>query len=243
MRDFGSNLMERTLMERDVAAWLCGHLGEFRNALVVTFDRVGPDGEDSRGALVVEHLDDLHASIGPWMRNNERYIERVTPIEDALQSDAPIQMMLCGTVERMRRAEAWMAGHPLVAGIGQVKGGAGITLNRTEYAARDLSIVDILPAGCSKGAALARLAQARGFSTAEIMAIGDNWNDLSMLDVAGFPVLMANAPADLHAMASERNWTTTRAHDCDGVAEAIFSAIPELAASDLMPACALAESA
>ena len=43
VRDFASALIERTLMETATAEWLCGHLGEFRNALVVTFDRVQPD--------------------------------------------------------------------------------------------------------------------------------------------------------------------------------------------------------
>lgn len=229
-RNFDSTLIERSLMEKATAEWLCGHLGEYRNALVVTFDRVQPDGEDSRGALVVEEFEDLQGSIAHWMRNNDRYIAHVRPIEDSLKDDAPIQMMLCGTVERMRRAEAHMAAQPQIAGVGIHKPGATITLNRTEYPARDLSIVDILPAGCSKGSALVRLAQARGFGAAEIMAIGDNWNDLSMLEVAGYPVLMGNAPIDLHAMALDRNWVTTSDNLADGVAEAVYAALPELEA-------------
>ena len=226
VRSFASKLIERTLMEKDTAEWLCGHLGEFRNALVVTFDRVQPDGEDSRGALVVEEFEDLQGSIAHWMRNNDRYIAHVRPIEDSLKEDAPIQMMLCGTVERMRRAEAHMAEQPQIAGVGIPKPRASITLNRTEYPARDLSIVDILPAGCSKGSALVRLAEAHGFGADEMMAVGDNWNDLSMLEVAGFPVLMGNAPLDLHAMALERNWVTTGENHADGVAEAIYAALP-----------------
>jgi Cof subfamily protein (haloacid dehalogenase superfamily) len=228
VRNFASALIERTLMHTATAEWLCGHLAEFRNALVITFDRVGPDGEDDRGALVVETFDDLEASIAHWMKNNERYIQHVQPIEECLLGDTPIQMMLCGTVERMRRAEAHMAAHPSVAGVGTLKSGADITLNRTEYPARDLSIVDILPAGCSKGSALLRLAEARGFTGSEIMAIGDNWNDLSMLEIAGFPVLMGNAPEDLRQMADNQGWLRTSRHDADGVAEAIYAAIPAL---------------
>ena len=227
-RRFDSTLIQRTLMDPETAEWLCGHLDEFRDALVVTFDRVGADGEDARGALVIEEFEALQGSIAHWMRNNERYISQIQPIEDCLNDDAPIQMMLCGTVERMRRAEAHMAAHPNVAGVGMKKAGAQIALNRTEYPARDLSIVDILPAGCSKGGALVRLAEARGFGADQIMAIGDNWNDLSMLEVAGSPVLMGNAPEGLHAVAAERGWTVTATNLCDGVAEAIFSALPKL---------------
>jgi len=231
VRSFASDLIERTLMETATAEWLCGHLGEFRNALVVTFDRVQPDGEDSRGALVVEEFEDLQGSIAHWMRNNDRYIAHVKPIEDSLKADAPIQMMLCGTVERMRRAEAHMASQPQIAGVGMHKPDATITLNRTEYPLRDLSIVDILPAGCSKGSALVRLAESRGLAANEIMAIGDNWNDLSMLEIAGHPILMGNAPLDLHAMALQRGWVTTSDNLADGVAEAIYAALPELDAA------------
>ena len=87
VRDFASRLMERTLMDVATAVWLCGYLGEFRNALVVTFDKVSADGEDARGALVVEELEDLTASIGRWMAANEPYIEHVRPIENALRGE------------------------------------------------------------------------------------------------------------------------------------------------------------
>jgi hydroxymethylpyrimidine pyrophosphatase-like HAD family hydrolase len=231
VRDFASTPIERTLMDTASAEWLCGYLGEFRNALVITFDRVQPDGEDEPGALVVEEFDVLTGSIAHWMRNNERYIQHVRPIENCLRGDSPIQMMLCGTIERMRRAEAHMALSPRVAAVGDTSKSGSIMLNRTEYPDRDLTIVDILPAGCSKGAALERLAAARGFTSNEIMAIGDNWNDLSMLEAVGYPVLMGNAPDDLKAIAAERGWLTTCENYADGVAEAIFRAVPELALS------------
>jgi hydroxymethylpyrimidine pyrophosphatase-like HAD family hydrolase len=234
VRTFGSELIEQTHMETSTAEWLCGHLGEFRNAMVITFDKVGPDGEDERGALVVEELEDLHSSIGKWMLANEPYIAHLRPIEKCLGAEKPIQMMLCGTVERMRRAEARMLEHEWVAAVGQTSETAKISLNRTEYPERDLSIVDILPAGASKGAALLRLAAARGIGASELMAIGDNWNDVSMLEVAGFPVLMGNAPDDLKASAAARGWRLTAPHDEDGVADAIERILAVSEAEDLL---------
>jgi hydroxymethylpyrimidine pyrophosphatase-like HAD family hydrolase len=198
---------------------------------VITFDRVGPDGEDTRGALVVEHLDELHSSIGRWMQANEPYIAHVVPLEDALardgsSGDAPIQMMLCGTVARMARAEVRLLEHPGVSASGHVHSDREhLTLHRTEYPGRDLSILDILPAGCSKGAALVRLAERRGLHPSQILAIGDNWNDVSMFEIAGRAILMANAPDDLKAHAAARNWQIGRSNDLDGVAEAIESAV------------------
>jgi len=211
----------RAHLSHATTLWLLSHLRDqdFRNALVLTFDRVGPDGEDTRGALVVEHLEELHSSIGRWMAANEPYIAHVNPLEDALQPDADpaIQMMLCGTIARMARAEARLRNVPDTD--------LHLTLHRTEYPARDLSILDILPAGCSKGAALLSLANTRRIDPAQILAIGDNWNDLSMLEIAGAAVLMANAPEDLKALARERGWTVGPANHADGVADAVESAL------------------
>ena len=81
------------------------------------------------------------------------------------------------------------------------------------------------PYGCSKGAAILSLATARGINPAEILAIGDNWNDVSMLEIAGSAVLMDNAPEDLKALARGRNWRIGLANTDDGVAAAIESAL------------------
>lgn len=266
-----SRLIARTHLPYATALWLCGHVDEFRNALVLTFDRVQPDGEDSRGALVVEHMDELNASIGRWMAANEPYIAHITPIEDAIRApetsngshfDLPIQAMLCGTVERMTRAEARLLQHPGVLASSLPSGRSGrtmngdgvppaaaegtaipvsrknpeplpqphevepiLTLNRTVYPGRDLSILDILPAGCSKGAAILSLARSQGIQPAQILAIGDNWNDVSMLEIAGSAVLMANAPEDLKQLAAARGWRIGLTNSQDGVAEAIEAAL------------------
>lgn len=230
-RTLGTTLLERTLMQTKTARWLCAHINEYRNSLVITFDMVKPDGEDTRGALVVEHLEELNGSIGKWMAANEPYIEHVVPIEKALEAESPIQMMLCGGIERMRRAEARLLEHPGVSAVGvnaqERTSAAEVALHRTEYPERDLSIVDILPAGCSKGSALLRLAENRGLKAEEILAIGDNWNDVSMLEIAGRTVLMGNAPDDLKQKAFERGWAVGRRHDEDGVADAIEAALAE----------------
>lgn len=215
-RTIASELLDRTLLPLATARLLCDELREYRNSMVLTFDLVGPDGDDRRGAMVVESLEELHGSIARWMEANERYIERVRPLELALEGDAPIQAMLCGTIARMRTAEALLRKSPLAAEI---------EVHRTEYGERDLSIVDILPAGCSKGTALLRLAAKRGVMAAETMAIGDNWNDLAMLEVAGQAVVMGNAPDGLLETARERGWATTAGHHEDGVAQAIEEAL------------------
>ena len=241
--DSGSNvsipteLIARTHMPVETALWLCSHLGDYRDALVLTFDTVASDGprhgDDTRGALVVEHLAGLQQSIARWMEANEPYIAHVDPIELALTAldppNPPIQAMLCGSVDRMRRAEAHLLLDPRVVAVGhtddEVESHHEIALHRTEYPARDLSILDILPAGCSKGAALLTYAASRGIDAGEILAIGDNWNDVSMLAAAGSAVLMDNAPDDLKQLARARGWQIGPANRDDGVALAIESAL------------------
>lgn len=225
-RTIGSQLIRRTLLPMESALWLCDHLRAFRTALVLTFDRVGPDGDDARGALVVEELDHLHSSIGAWMQANEPYILRQSPLEDSLRpDDSPIQAMLCGTLQQMRHAEelllnhehVFMHGHSPIERIHT----AHVAVHRTEYAHRDLCIVDLLPGRCSKGAALVDLCNDHGFASSDVLAIGDNWNDLPLFEAAGHRVVMGNAPAELRRLAGERGWKVGYPHDEDGVARAI----------------------
>jgi HAD superfamily hydrolase (TIGR01484 family) len=222
VRRVDARLIETTHLPISTARWLMEHMREFRNAMVLTFDRVGEDGDDARGALVVEELEDLHRSIDKWMTVNAPYIEFVQPMELALEADAPIQLMICGTVERMRRAESRLLEDPRVVAVGMpTRPETEVQLARTEYPERDLSIVDILPAGCSKGAAVMRFAASQGIAPEEMMAIGDNWNDLSMLEVVGYPVVMENAPEDFMEVARARGWFVAPRNTEDGVARVV----------------------
>ncbi|WP_263409077.1 HAD-IIB family hydrolase [Terriglobus tenax] len=222
LRDFNHQLLHRSTLALDTSLWLTQHLLDYRDTLVMTFDLVGPDGEDERGALVVEHLDHLHQSIERWMIANEPYIARIDPIEDALTGNEPIQAMLCGTIAHMQQAEAHLLSHEHVYATNhdplERLHTARIAIHRTEYAERDLCIVDILPAGCSKGIAITRLAQDLNIPIEDTLAIGDNWNDLSMLQAAGSAALMSNAPPELRTLAQRNGWPILPPHSQDGVA-------------------------
>jgi hypothetical protein len=92
-----------------------------------------------------------------------------------------------------------------------------ISIALTEYESRDFSLVDVNRRGCTKGATLAEWAAGRGTRREEIMAIGDNFNDLEMLEAAGLPVVMANAVEAL----KRPGWHVTLSNDEGGVAAAI----------------------
>ena len=206
-RTLGGERIDRVLLPVETARGLCAPLRGFGGLSVFTFDREGP------GELVLESADLLGTRISAWVTANRPWIREVQPLEDAFaEGEAPVQGMLCGTVAAMREAESWLA-------AGDFAG--KIELHRTEYPARDLSILDILPTGCSKGVALRRLADALGAHPEEIMAIGDNFNDLEMLEFAGQSVVMANGAPDLVAVARQRGWQIAASNDEDGVAQVI----------------------
>ncbi|WP_368251887.1 sugar-phosphatase [Enterococcus sp. 2201sp1_2201st1_B8_2201SCRN_220225] len=74
--------------------------------------------------------------------------------------------------------------------------------------------LEVLHPGASKGVALAQLASHLELTADEVMAIGDNENDLTMIDYAGIGVAMANA-IDLVKEAAD---VETASNDEDGVA-------------------------
>lgn len=68
--------------------------------------------------------------------------------------------------------------------------------------------------GTDKGSALEFLAYRLGVRRSEIVAVGDNWNDMEMIDFAGLGVAMANAVPELRQRAD----LVTASNDEDGVA-------------------------
>lgn len=63
--------------------------------------------------------------------------------------------------------------------------------------------VDIAQTGNSKGKRLAEYAASRGINNNEIVAFGDNFNDMSMLDTVGLSVAMGNSADEVKAHAKQ----------------------------------------
>jgi len=192
----------RRLLPRATAARVLEATVVFRDAVGVVFDRVGP------GQLVYERIawdDPRHRG---YFERNRAALAEVAPLEACLTED-PLQVMAAGGIEPMRA---------LAAALGALPDRDGFEVALTEYPTRDLSIVDITGAGVSKGSALADLVRLRGLSREVVMAIGDNHNDRTMLEVAGLPVVMGNASPELTAS----GWPITASNDEGGVAQAIW---------------------
>jgi Cof subfamily protein (haloacid dehalogenase superfamily) len=202
-RTLGGEPLDRCHLEARVARGICG-LARSYGTVVFTFDRPG------RGELVLEDLPQVEGQISLWVEANRNAIEVVVPLEKALpDGEDPIQGMVTGGIERMKAAEKALRSSEWEAHCECV---------RTEYPAKDLSILDLLPPGVSKGWALERLARRLGVDRKETMAIGDNWNDVEMLEWAAQGVVMGNAAPELRSMAKMRGWKQAPPNDQDGVA-------------------------
>jgi hydroxymethylpyrimidine pyrophosphatase-like HAD family hydrolase len=75
-------------------------------------------------------------------------------------------------------------------------------------------VVEVSAAGVNKAAALAELCEELGIDASEVVAFGDQLNDLPMLSWAGHGVAVANAHPEVIEVADE----VTAANDEDGVA-------------------------
>ena len=74
-----------------------------------------------------------------------------------------------------------------------------------------------MPCGINKADGISRLLSATGISPDEVMAFGDGYNDIPMIEYAGFGVAMGNAQDAV----KEKAQHVTLSNDEDGVAKAI----------------------
>jgi Cof subfamily protein (haloacid dehalogenase superfamily) len=202
VRTSGGETMIRHLLSRDVARRVLAASTPFRDGTAVVFDR------PQANQVIFERIDWQAASRArSYAERNRAFIAEVSPIEDCLTED-PIQVMFNGTIAGMRE----------LMGVLRAQQFAGeFAIAATEYESRDFSMVDIIRAGCSKGAALAEWTVRQGLTPAEVLAIGDNLNDAEMLAFAGHRVVMGNGVPELLQL----GWPTTLTNDEGGLAAAI----------------------
>jgi Cof subfamily protein (haloacid dehalogenase superfamily) len=196
MRD-GTTLIKH-LLPRDVARSVLARVPHYRDGTAVTFDR------PREGQVVFETIDWDHPLHHRFFAANRPFVSAVSPLEACLTED-PVQLMFSGGCAEMRSL------------FDDLRDGDAYAVTLTEYLHRNFSLVDIVRSGCSKGAALEQWAARRRFGRDEVMAIGDNMNDLDMLEFAGTAVVMGNGCADLKA----RGWPVTASNDECGFARAV----------------------
>src|SRR5215468_11781646 len=191
----------RHLLPRNTAEQVLHLTKTWSEGAAVIFDR------PAENQLMLERLDPDDSLRYAYYSRNKEFIGFANPLETCLTED-PIQVMLSGKVAPVRDAERALRGAPFAEGY---------ALAVTMYERRDFAMIDVLNPICSKGASLAEWATLRGYAREEIMAIGDNHNDLEMLTFAGIPVVMGNSVPELKTY----GWHETGSNDENGVARAI----------------------
>lgn len=138
----------------------------------------------------------------------EKALRHVKDLSDILETTEVIHITFSGTCAAMYEMEQVLQNELLDT----------VTILATVYPRLDFTLIDILPPDSSKGIGVEKLALIEDLQKDEVMAIGDNFNDIEMLEFAGTAVVMGNADPRL---LERREFYTTVSNDENGVAEAI----------------------
>lgn len=84
--------------------------------------------------------------------------------------------------------------------------------------------IEVMHKDAKKGLALKRYVESKGISLADTMALGDNYNDLSMLEIVGHSVAMGNAEPAIKTVCKH----VTETNENEGVAKAITMVLEKM---------------
>ncbi|HMF57739.1 MAG TPA: Cof-type HAD-IIB family hydrolase [Pyrinomonadaceae bacterium] len=182
-------------------------------------DALLSDEPDGAGVLVYDHLSDDNVALAryiAWARRihgdeAEDAVRRVESLEEYMDH-SPVHIAFSGGCEAMRG----------LSRVIESELGNRVKTLATMYPKQDFALLDIIHPEASKGAGVAAAARELGLMREEVMAIGDNLNDLEMLEYAGTGVIMGNSEPTLRAFLRDvARFHTTATNDEDGVAIAI----------------------
>ena len=188
-------------LSRGVAGRVLDATNDFRDLASVCFHR------PRENQVIYDRIDWEDPLRRGYFERNREYLAEMSPLRDCLTED-PIQVMFTGYANQAREVGSFLTALPFANEY---------SLATTVYDKRDFGLVDVIAPGCSKGATLAEWVRRRGWSREDVMAIGDNLNDLEMLQFAGLPVVMGNSVPQLKSL----GWRETLSNDQGGVAAAI----------------------
>lgn len=175
-------------------------------------DALISDDHTGAGLLVYDHIADGDAALQKYISWSRRVvgeeaaasIRRVPSLDDYLDHD-PLHVAFSGGCVAMER----------LASVVEDELSGDVKLLLTLYPKNDFALLDVLHPEASKGTGLAAVATEYGVTREEVLAVGDNFNDIEMLEYAGTGVVMGNADPSLH---ERGRFHSTAANDEDGVA-------------------------
>jgi hydroxymethylpyrimidine pyrophosphatase-like HAD family hydrolase len=199
----GDEFVRRNFLPHAIARQVLEIAREYRPYAVAIFD------VPAHGQIVMQEGAVPEGPLGWYLQKSPEFLAIVPELEAAVISD-PVHLMFGGPPAHMAPLETLL----LASAAGQ-----NVLMTWTKYFTRNMSILDVMNKGCSKGGALKWWAERCGIHPSEVMAIGDNYNDREMLQFSGRPVVMGNCTPGL----GEDGWPVTLTNDQDGVAAALYS--------------------
>ena len=179
-------------------------------------------------AVVLGNAQDEDAlyTFGDWEANDRlaAYLNRnrqfIRPLNGASLEHDPVELIVMDTMERLERLDVALTGHPTPpAEDAPAEGGPSpvlplwrVIFSRNQFTAG--GAIEIVGPQTSKASALDRLCQRLGLTAAQVVAFGDNVNDVEMLAFAGMGVAMGNSTEDAIAVARR----VAPSNDEDGIA-------------------------
>ena len=175
-----------------------GRLFDFDGGRIL-FDRRLP-AESTRQALTVIRRD---PAVQPHLFLNDHvYVERRHPLTEAYTEEDGLEYDVVSAFEPLLNDDAHKI---LVAGDPErleALGGAAHRAGLSAHVVRsEETKLEFLPPGVSKRTALHVLLEALGVEARAVIAVGDGWNDLEMIEAAGLGIAMGDAPEGVRARA------------------------------------------
>jgi 5-amino-6-(5-phospho-D-ribitylamino)uracil phosphatase len=205
VRTLAGDLLHHNFLPRKIAIQVLEAAIDYRPYAVAIFDTA------SRGQVMMQQNASPDGPLRWYLKTAREYLLQVMDLPAAL-TDNPIQIMFGGAPAFLEPLEHVLQGSDA---------GRLVHLTWTKYLEQDISLLDVMNLGCSKASGLKWLLQQLGCDASEVMAIGDNYNDLEMLRMAGLPVVMGNSTPGL----ASDGWHITHSNEEDGVAAAINTLI------------------
>ena len=156
--------------------------------------------------ILTEPMEHLHPFQQEYLQDNIPYCRFVDDLA-ATRLHGVVMLSIMAEADRLQALRPEVE-HAL-AGQGHTK----MILNKNFRG----HILEVLPATVSKWQALERLMAAEGLTAENVVAIGDDYNDLEMIRGAGLGIAMGNAVEPVRAAARY----VTGSNDDDGVVQAI----------------------
>jgi Cof subfamily protein (haloacid dehalogenase superfamily) len=170
-----------------------------------------------------EHSSELQAALSVHLYiDDQLYVREVTPETEEYAERSEIQPIAVGNLRQVL-TQAPTKVLALSDDVSLMQ--SLLNTLRQRYTAQELYLTQSVPTffeaanpTVNKGMAVRYLAEElMGLRAENVMAIGDNWNDIEMITYAGWGVAMETAPKDVQAQAQ---WVAPSV-DCQGVATAI----------------------